>query len=251
MPYNHALAWLEKKAESAAPKPIEQTRIALISDIHSNIEALEAVLKDIENRAIKRIFCAGDIVGYGADPDRVCQIVKDIPSVAGNHDVNLDFHRIEWFNFQAQLALKWTASHINTMYKAWLLTLPQSIVQNVAKKKIVLVHGTPQDPLYGYAMPNTDREILRKWINQSGADILVTGHTHIPFTKKIFKKLFINAGSVGQPRDGNPKACWIELDVKSMAVTIHRVSYNIDQAANKILKQGLPKILAERLYEGL
>ncbi len=251
MPYDHAVAYLEKKAISAAPKPPEDTRLAIISDIHSNIEALEAVLKDIENKDMKRIVCAGDIVGYGADPNSVCERMKDITSIAGNHDVNLDFHRIGWFNLPAQLALRWTAGHINSMHKAWLFSLPQTITQTVAKRKIVIVHGSPTDPLYEYVLPNTPKEQLRKWLNQLGADILITGHTHIPFVRKVFKKLFINAGSVGQPRDGNPKACWVELDVKSLSATLHRVSYNIDQAAQKILKQGLPKSLAERLYQGI
>ncbi|MEM5798928.1 MAG: metallophosphoesterase family protein [Candidatus Aenigmatarchaeota archaeon] len=253
MPYNHARAWLEAKAESAAPKPIPPNKIAIISDIHSNLDALDAVLKEIKESKCQLILCTGDIIGYATECNECCEIVKKNAHVIvqGNHDANVDFRRIEWFNPEAAAALRWTEAKLTRPNKAWLLGLPVEWYGQILGRKIYMVHGSPYDQLYGYVMPNTDRHTFRKWLNEKRAHIIIMGHTHIPFVEKMEQGLIINAGSVGQPRDGNPKACWIELILDKLEAKIHRVSYNIEMTAEKILEQNLPAWLAERLYDGL
>lgn len=248
-------------------------KIALISDIHSNLEAFQAVLKDIKKRKIKKILCLGDIIGYAASPNECIELIKEnnIPPIMGNHDlccVNLT--KIEWFNPIAQQAVLWTNKMLTTKNKQFLSKLPKSI----KKENMFLVHGSPRDKLYEYIFPNTNETILKDFFNKNKRiKILMMGHTHVPFIKKIYKllnpkgskdlensknfqknkkikKLIINPGSVGQPRDNNPKASYCILDNKKLEAKIIRLDYPIKKAADKILKAKLPEFLALRLFLG-
>jgi len=201
-------------------------KVVIISDIHGNRYALEAVLKDIEQRGdVKAILCAGDIVGYGPEPAACCEIVRKlgIPVAQGNHDANIDLHNLNWFNSLAQQALVWNSQNVGQENKEWLLNLPKKCEKNILGKKFFVVHGSPRDPLYEYVMHDTRNDVLRHYLNITKADVLVMGHTHIPFVIKVGKKLIVNAGSVGQPRDGDPDACYVVLDVKKMKVEVVRV----------------------------
>ena len=228
-------------------------KIAIISDVHSNLHALEAVLKDIRQKDCKTILFAGDVVGYGAFPNECCEKLQEACKIIiqGNHDANLDFKRLDWFNPDAQEALRWTEARLTRPLKSWLLGLPKEWQGEIAGRKIYMTHGSPDDPLYAYVMPNTDPKLFGRWLNEKRANVLIMGHTHIPFVRKLTQGLIVNAGSVGQPRDGDPRACWIELDLEKLDAEIHRVGYAVERAAEEIQKQGLPKFLAERLFEGI
>lgn len=224
-------------------------KIAIISDIHSNLEAFQAVLKDIKKRKIRKILCAGDIVGYNANPDECIDLIKEnkILSVMGNHDLccaNLE--KIGWFNEYGQQAALWQNKILTLKNKQFLLKLPKSI----KKDNLFIVHGSPSDELYEYVFPETSPWDLRKFFNLTKRQILIMGHTHTPFIKKFRNKLIINPGSVGQPRDANPRASYCILDNKNLKAKIVRIPYNIDIAANKILKNRLPDFLAKRLFLG-
>jgi len=261
----------EKKPRESIPRPkksrlirkmrtrtessgLEAESIAIIADVHSNLEALNAVLGDIGTRTdVARILCAGDIVGYGPEPNKVCEKVRssNIICSQGNHDRGMDLSNLDWFNPDAREALMWTAQRISQRNKEWLLGLPKIYEEKILGRIVKLVHGSPADPLYEYVMPDTSTDLLRHYLNVSKADILVTGHTHIPFVAKFGKKLFINAGSVGQPRDGNPKACYVLLNLKTLKAEIVRVEYNIEAVTTKIRQATLPDALADRLFEGI
>lgn len=221
--------------------------LAFISDIHSNLEALMAVLADIKKRKIRKIYCCGDIVGYGASPNEVIEVFRKnkIVSVMGNHDLNaaIMIHP-EWFNELASDALMWTNARLTSKNKFFLSTLPPLLETEL----FIMVHGSPREPVYEYVYPKSKLKPLLGLVEQP---VLVMGHTHIPMVKRIGKKLIINPGSVGQPRDRDRRASYCVLDAKTHKAKIVRVSYDIDASAKKIRKANLPGFLAERLYRGV
>lgn len=230
-------------------------KIAIISDIHSNLEALDSVLKDIKRKKIKKIFCAGDIVGYASSQNECIELIKEnnIPSVMGNHDLcSVNFANIDWFNNIAQKAIRWTNKELTRKNKKFLLSLPKVIEED----NFYIVHGSPRDELYEYIFPNTNELFFKNFFkllnskNSKGLEnsknfqndnkkikILIIGHTHIPFIKKFYKnkkisKLTINPGSVGQPRDGNNKASYCILDINNLNAKIIRINYKIKKTAD-------------------
>ena len=226
-------------------------RIAFISDIHSNIEAFDAVLDDIAKQRLKHIYCLGDIVGYGANPNEVVEKIRklNIPCVQGNHDFAApDLKDIDKFNPYAQEALRWTNKTLKTEHKEWLKKLPQKNTMTIAGKKFFMAHGSPDDPIWEYIFPTTPEARLKTFLQHG--DIIALGHTHIPFVKKFGAKLVLTPGSVGQPRDGNPEASYAILDTELLSVTIPRVEYDIETAARKIISSKLPYYLGDRLHKG-
>ncbi len=225
------------------------TKIALISDIHSNLEAFEAVLKEIKKSKVKRIFCLGDIVGYGASLNQCIDLIRKnkIKSVMGNHDYEaINLQGIEWFNPIARNAILWTNKQLTEANKKFLKNLPTYL----EFENMFLVHGSPREHIYEYIFPDLDEFDLREFFAITKKDVIAVGHSHIQFVKEFDNKLIINPGSVGQPRDLNNKAAFCFFDTKSLKVDLRRVEYDINKAANKILKAGLPKFLADRLYLG-
>lgn len=227
--------------------------IAFISDIHGNLEALEAVLDNIKRHHADGIFCVGDIVGYGANPNECCNAIRDfeIPCVLGNHDfAAVTDELLGWFNPYARKALEWTRKNLTRENQMFLAELPRRLVLEVEGTKIGLVHGSPWDELFEYVRPTTSESVLKKFLKDVGCDVLVLGHTHIPFAKEVKTGIVFNPGSVGQPRDGNWMASYALFDPKHKKVRIRRVKYDVETAAMKIKEAGLPDFLWERLYEG-
>lgn len=220
--------------------------LAFISDVHSNLEALQAVMEAIKEIQPKEVFCLGDLCGYGADPVPVIQRLKSLPCLMGNHDFAVVIRDTSWFNPYAAEAIEWTYKRLEEEELKFLSNLKHRLLTSSYGFKLYMVHGSPEDPLYGYTYEN-DAELVK----DIDCDVLVLGHTHIPFVKKVGAKLVINAGSVGQPRDGNPKASFAVLDTDSLKAEVVRVDYDIDKAAKKIIDAGLPPILAERLKAGV
>ena len=240
-----------KTVQTGKPKP---TKIAVIADIHSNLEALEAVLKHIESQGgILKILCAGDIIGYGPNPNECCWTVQKlgIAVVQGNHDLNIDLKDMSRFNRNAQIALAWTEGKITQKNRIWLLNLPMVHKERLQGMAIYMVHGSPEDPHYEYTTEHTPKYVMKHWLDDTKSDVIIVGHTHQPFVKKIGSRLIINAGSVGQPRDGDPSASYALLDLKAFTAKIVRVPYNTDAVAEKIKETTLPGQLADRLYDGI
>ncbi|MEK6816156.1 MAG: metallophosphoesterase family protein, partial [Nanoarchaeota archaeon] len=229
-------------------------KVAFIADIHSNMEALDSVFSHIQRQGITEIVCIGDIVGYGANPNECATIIhqKKIPSVQGNHDfsaVSLD--KLEKFNQYAQKALNWTSAKLSRDNKIFLGNLPKFLEIKLEGRSILAVHGSLNDPLFEYIYPQTPDSVVKELLARSKSDILVMGHTHIPFIKRFGQRLVLNPGSVGQPRDNVPEASYISLELDTMKPIIHRVKYDIARASGKILTFGLPRYLAERLHKGV
>ncbi len=238
-------------------------RIALFGDIHANLEALQAVLKDAAAQGATQYVCLGDVVGYNADPSACLDVVRelDCPTVKGNHDeVASGDHSLDNMNPTAATALQWTRDQLDDERRLWLAKL--RMVRQVAD--FTVVHSTLDQPEgWNYV---TNRFDAMANFSYQFTQVCFHGHTHVPRvyvkTDKVtevpaesveiesFAKYFINVGSVGQPRDGDWRACYAIYDLDHKLVVFRRVEYDIDKTQAKIHASGLPASLAERIAEG-
>lgn len=219
-------------------------QVAVISDIHSNLPALREVLKEIEGM---KIFCCGDLVGYAAFPNEVIEVVKKkkIISILGNHDYAVITGDTSWFNPVAAAAVDWTRKEIKKENLDFLNSLPK-----LYEGDFYMVHGSPRNQLDEYVSEDYPEKELLSFFEYTSRDVMILGHTHRPFIKKLGGKLMFNPGSVGQPRDLDPRAAYAVFDAAAKKVEIKRVEYDIDEAADAIIEKGLPEFLARRLYAG-
>ena len=238
-------------------------RIAVLSDIHSNLEALTAVLAHAGS--VDAVWQLGDVVGYGPEPDAVVATLAAVGAVGvrGNHDAAaLGGPEIDWFNPDARAAAEWTRDRLADDTRTWLSALPETL----AVGDVTLVHGSPRDPLREYI---TNAAIARANLGAVTTPHVLHGHTHVPvaFTADgdrmgvvapsagsslAFdgRRALINPGSVGQPRDGDPRASYLVLDPEAPSVTWHRVPYDVRAVQTAIRAAGLPSRLADRLAVG-
>ncbi|MHA2224724.1 MAG: metallophosphoesterase family protein [Candidatus Hodarchaeales archaeon] len=240
-------------------------KVAVISDIHGNLEALLTVFRDIDNRKVDYVFCTGDIVGYYPHPLECIELVKTRCDhiIKGNHDevvIDENFDKkVKWFNEIAAESLTWTRKHLlNASAKAHFLeSLPTQKTIIINERKILLAHGTPEKKweyfLYPYwfgAPLPEQKAILNKWLKKW--ELVFIGHTHQPFVYKFRKKLVINPGSVGQPRDGIPKASYalVEIDRNKLKGFIVRLEYDIEETCKSLKNENLHEYLCSRLLLG-
>jgi len=224
-------------------------RLLIISDVHSNYEALGTVLKDAGS--FDACVCAGDTVGYGPYPAECVRLVSRFASsVAGNHDDAVATTDSNWFNPAARQAIAVNRSLLGASELAWLKALPLSLRLELEGTSIHVFHGSPSDPLTEYIYPWEVGDRLGNYLGEARCKVLILGHTHVPYMIPSGDGLMINSGSVGQPRDGDPRASYMVLDTASLKVEQRRVEYDIDATASKILDTGIPRIEAERLYKG-
>ncbi len=239
-------------------------RYAILGDIHSNLEALQAVLADARQKQCTHFVCLGDIIGYGPNPRECLELVRGLncPVVMGNHDeycgTKLD---LTGFNPMAADAIKWTREQLDETDRDWLHNLKYTRVI----ESFTVVHATLDLPeKWAYVF---DKLAASASFNYQRTAVCFNGHTHVPvafvrsgmgiqgglYSKikvEVGKKYFINAGSVGQPRDRNPKACYSTFDLANNLIELHRVEYDIKAVQEKIHKAGLPVSLADRLEQG-
>jgi diadenosine tetraphosphatase ApaH/serine/threonine PP2A family protein phosphatase len=238
-------------------------RIAVLSDIHSNLVALDAVLAQIGS--VDAVWHLGDVVGYGPEPDAVVERLAklDATGVRGNHDAAAaGGEEIEWFNPEARTAMEWTRSVISDATREWLDALPPRRVEN----DFTMVHGSPRDPIWEYV---TSAALARAGLSAIPTEHGLHGHTHVPiaFTEVDGRmrtlapragntvalgegRTLLNPGSVGQPRDGDPRASYMVIDTDAATATWGRAPYDIDAVATMIEAAGLPIRLADRLRVG-
>ncbi len=239
-------------------------RVAVLSDIHANLVALDAVIAAIPS--VDEVWQLGDIVGYGPEPDGVVARLREIGAlgVRGNHDAAaLGGPEIEYFNVDARRAMEWTRALINDETRAWLRALPEVLVRD----GVTLVHGSPRDPIWEYV---TSQPVARAGIAAMETPIGLHGHTHQPVayleddgridtmspgdgsTLAVSgRRALLNPGSVGQPRDGIPTASWMLLDTGSGTATWHRTAYDVAGVQAAMAARNLPERLVARLAYGL
>jgi len=248
-------------------------KIAIVSDIHGNLHALEAVMADISHYQVDEIWCLGDIVGYGAFPSECIGLVKEKCSIvlAGNHDLAACGRiPLEEFNLEAREAVEWTAGRLSEKEVEFLQTLEPSQEIMVDGVKIALAHGSPFEPIWEYVLGSFDIERVFYYLEEKGMQLCFLGHSHVQFfssslmlhpellrseEKVVFGKnelAVINPGSVGQPRDYDPRSafCLVEIEDGKTALQLKRVEYDIEAAAGAIVEAGLPVFLAARLRSG-
>jgi diadenosine tetraphosphatase ApaH/serine/threonine PP2A family protein phosphatase len=240
--------------------------VAVISDIHGNRHALDAVLADADDRGCDEIWCLGDVVGYGADPNGCCGAVRGFASVclAGNHDlVATGALSAESFTPDAAAAALWTRDALTLEHRTWLGSLrPEGTAQS-----FLLAHGSPLHPVWEYVLSADQAEAS---LDAFDEQVALIGHSHVPLsfsrdgTQPVVsrrrrdddaisigaRRWLLNPGSVGQPRDDDPRASWMELDPYDGRVRWHRVRYDVEGAAKAIRDAGLPSSLADRLPLG-
>jgi len=239
-------------------------RVAVISDVHANYHALERVLKEIDAARVDAVWCLGDTVGYGPRPNECCEVVKDraVHCLVGNHDlVVLGELAVSDFNDEAAEAAIWTAEVLTPESRAFLAPLkPFGVVVGLD-----LFHASARDPVWEYVLTE---EAALATLEISAAPIVLVGHSHValaitaddgrvgggpaPGGSKVTLdgRRLLNPGSVGQPRDGDPRAAWLLLDLEERFAEFHRVAYSIERTQAEMRERGLPQVLAARLERG-
>lgn len=225
-------------------------KVLVVSDVHSNLAALEAVLDDVGSWDIA--VSAGDIVGYGPHPQECADLLgfKNFRCVRGNHDNAVATMETEWFNDYAADAISINRGMLSPVTIKWLGALPTELKFEVGGLSFAVYHGSPTEPLTSYIYPADAEKNADRLLNHTHADILIIGHTHIPYQVNRGSKLILNPGSVGQPRDGDPRASYLTIETNPLHAEHHRVEYNIDATTEAMEAIGLPHILATRLYRG-
>jgi len=242
-------------------------RTAILTDIHGNLPALERVLQECRGLGIDRYVCLGDTVGYGAEPNECCDLVRERVAftLLGNHDAavagRMDY---DYYYDAAREALDWTRERLTPSNMSWLAALPY----NVREDPVEYSHGSPIQPAeYEYIFLLEQAEELVP-ISNDLADVTFIGHSHLPRAYALTKeravdvlgarvsldppaKYIISIGSVGQPRDGDPRACFGVHDTEQKVVEYHRVPYEVEVTAQKIVEAGLSPHFARRLYSGV
>ena len=241
-------------------------RIAVVSDIHGNRQAFEAVLDAIEESDCEELWCLGDLVGYGADPDACVTLARDHAAIclAGNHDLGvIGALPLEEFSRGAALAATWTQETITAETRGYLERLEPSKLD----EPVGLYHASPRDPVWEYVLSPLQAELCLD-VQQQRTSLI--GHSHVALSFSRFPgspatgqtrtadeeldlstgEWLVNPGSVGQPRDGDPRAAWLELDLEDWHAIYRRTDYDIAGAAAAIRAARLPDSLAERLQYG-
>jgi diadenosine tetraphosphatase ApaH/serine/threonine PP2A family protein phosphatase len=240
-------------------------RVAVVSDVHANLHALEAVLAEIDGNGFDELWCLGDLVGYGPRPNECAALVRDRAAVclAGNHDlVVLGKIHIDAFAGEAAAAAAWTRDVLDEAAHTFLNGLrPQATARGVA-----LFHGSARDPVWEYVLT---AEAARATFALADADLILVGHSHVALEISAGDALrggtvaagaafglgavrrILNPGSVGQPRDGDPRAAWLEIDDDARRATFRRTEYPVARTQAEMREAGLPTVLASRLEHGV
>jgi diadenosine tetraphosphatase ApaH/serine/threonine PP2A family protein phosphatase len=242
-------------------------RVAVISDVHGNRPALDSVLADVDRERPDALWCLGDLVGYGPHPNECCAVVAERADLClvGNHDLvalgtsDVD---VEEFNPEAAAAALWTREQLTQESRAFL----ESLAPSAALESVELYHASPRDPVWEYVLTADAAEAAFRF---SSAPLVLVGHSHVALQLavdgrgavvgdaapagtelELEGRRLLNPGSVGQPRDGDPRAAWLLLDLEQRFASFRRVPYSVQTAQEEIRRSGLPDSLAARLALG-
>lgn len=248
----------------------ESRRFALISDVHGNLVALDRVLDDIKRHEIDCIYCLGDLVGYGPDPSGVIARIRErrVPTVRGNYDDGVGarsgscgcFYPTEQAQRDGVASYQFTDSALDSEEHEWLSHLPKEIRFQHEDLRVLLVHGSPRK-INEYLFEDRDDSLLLRLAEHAQADVVCVGHTHVPYHRSISHHGvdvdYVNAGSVGKPKDGDARSCWVEVTLRQptggeattarVTTLVHRVSYDVEAVREQMLRLGLPESLARSL----
>jgi putative phosphoesterase len=237
-------------------------QVTIFGDIHGNLPALEAVLANMEARGLSSFYCLGDLVGYGTFPNEVIATIRErnIPTLMGNYDQGVgnssDDCGCAYTSKEAEAlgkrSIAWTNQNTAADNKLYLRQLTDQIPLQLDGLRVRLVHGSPRK-INEYLYEDRPDATMERLLDLAEADVLVCGHTHIPYHRILPSgRHVVNAGSVGKPKDGNPKACYITLEAtdNNLKVIFRRVPYNIERAAKAIEASDMPNEYAQMLRTG-
>jgi predicted phosphodiesterase len=237
-------------------------QIVVFGDIHANLPALEAVLEDMDNRGAANRYCLGDLVGYGTFPNEVIERIRTekYPTLMGNYDLGVGISSDDcgcaYTSKEAEAlgkrSIAWTNQNSSAENKAFLRGLMQHIPLKLGSVNVKLVHGSPRK-INEYLYEDRPERSLERLMDLASADVLVCGHTHIPYHRLLPSgRHVVNAGSVGKPKDNDPRACYVimEENAGDLRVDFIRVAYDIERAASAIESSEMPHEFAQMLREG-
>lgn len=237
-------------------------QVTIFGDIHANLPALEAVLRDMQARGYADVYCLGDLVGYGTFPNEVVETIRerDIPTLMGNYDQGVGHssddcgcaYRTPEAKALGERSIAWSNTHTTDANKAYLRALPAQIAVQLGDLHVMLVHGSPRK-VNEYLYEDRPDSSFERLLDQVAADVLVCGHTHLPYHKVLPSgRHVINAGSVGKPKDHDPRAGYVVLRANGRAldVKLARVAYDVEQAAQAIEATDMPDEFAAMLRTG-
>jgi putative phosphoesterase len=227
----------------------------VITDIHGNLPALQASLAAIETMDVDAVYCGGDLVGYGPHPNEVCRLIEErgIPTIYGNYDyaIGRDLedcgcaYRDQHDRELGDLSVAWTLQHTDQRSKDFMRGLPFDLRFELGGRRVRLVHGSPRK-VNEYLFADKPARTFERIAAGADCDVLVFGHTHQPWIAEYGGVLFVNCGSVGKPKDGDPRAAFAVLDAGGGAA-IERVEYDAEAVAREVERVGLPPEYAEKL----
>ncbi len=233
-------------------------RVAVITDIHANLPALEAALVRIEELGIEQVYCGGDLVGYGPHPNEVCRLIEQrgIPTIYGNYDyaiardeedcgcAYIDQHDREL----GRQSVAWTLAHTDPAATDFMRELPFDLRFELGGQRVRLVHGSPRK-VNEYLFEEKPARTFERIAAGADCDVLVFGHTHKPWIHEHGGVLFVNCGSVGKPKDGDPRGAFavLESSGQGLSASIERVEYDAEAVAREVAAAGLPEEYAEKL----
>ena len=232
--------------------------IAVITDIHANLPALQAALARIDELGIESVYCGGDLVGYGPHPNEVVALVaeRDIPAIYGNYDYaiarDLEDCGCAYITPHdrelGQGSVEWTLAHTDERSKDWMRELPFDLRFDVGAASVHLVHGSPRK-VNEYLFEDKPARLYERLAAAEDAGVMVFGHTHKPWVRSYGGVLFVNCGSVGKPKDGDPRGAFAVLreTAGGVEVTIERVAYDAEAVAAEVRDSGLPAEFADKL----
>jgi putative phosphoesterase len=236
--------------------------LTIFSDIHANLPALEAVIADMDQRGLENRYCLGDLVGYGTFPNKVVAVIRDlkIPTIMGNYDQGVGIssndcgcaYKDEVAKALGQRSIAWTNENTTTENKTFLRQLPSQLSLLLGDLRVALVHGSPRR-VNEYLYEDRPDSSLERLLDLVEADVLVCGHTHIPYHRILPSgRQVINAGSVGKPKDGDPRAGYLVLEGegRDLKVQFIRVLYDVEAAARAIEASDMPDEYARMLLHG-
>lgn len=241
------------------------TRLAIFSDIHANLPAMEAVAAHIKAGGYDGVYCLGDVGGYASQPNEAQAVIMamDCPTILGNYDEGVGFyladcgcHYVKPFDIEmSNISFLWTREHTTDANKAWLRELPREIRLEVESRKILLCHGSPASNTE-YLFENRSDGYLKQFTpggkQDAHADVIVFGHTHVPYHRVVAGVVFVNTGSVGRPKDGDSRAgyCVLTIDGPDIQVEQARLAYDVEAACSRLIAAGLPAYFADYLRTG-
>ena len=235
-------------------------RLAFLSDIHSNHPALLNVIDDIEDQCVDKTYCLGDLVGYGPHPNKVIDTIRhmECPTIMGNYDEGVGFERGECGcayvtdeeKINGQESIDWTMEHVTPDNKEFLRNLLSKLEFTVDGYRFLLIHGSPRR-INEYLYEDRPEGSLSRILEPLEIDVMICGHTHKQYHRQVESIHIINDGSVGKPKDGDPRACYAIVDTgEGISVTFRRVEYPIELVSEQIIDAGLPGAFAEALRTG-